>query len=140
MVAALKWVINREPRLIYAGQWSEDCLEGICPFSKSLLVSAGGTSCFPGTCILWDPQESEGHLLERLSAPLPKEDKDEGILSQREREILALLANGLSNKEISDRLRISINTVITHRRNISAKLNIRSMAALTVYAMMHGLL
>lgn len=61
------------------------------------------------------------------------------ILSERERDVLRLLVEGLINKEIADRLHISINTVITHRRNIVSKLGMRSVSALTVYAVTHGI-
>ena len=44
----------------------------------------------------------------------------------------------MTNKEIADRLIISINTVLTHRKNISAKLGIRSISGLSVYAIMNG--
>ena len=59
-------------------------------------------------------------------------------MSQREIDVLCLLAKGLTNKEIADRLFISINTVLTHRKNISAKLGIRSISGLSVYAIMNG--
>ena len=49
------------------------------------------------------------------------------------------VAKGLSNKEIADALFISVNTVMTHRRNISRKLQIHSPAALTIYALVNGL-
>ena len=66
------------------------------------------------------------------------EDKAD-ILSQREKEIIICIAKGLSNKEISDELNISINTVRTHRRNISSKLQIHSIAGITIYAIANGL-
>ncbi len=49
------------------------------------------------------------------------------------------MAKGWSNKEIADRLCISVHTVATHRRNICAKLAIHSSAGLTVYAILNGL-
>ena len=61
-------------------------------------------------------------------------------LSQREIEVLTLVASGKINKEIADALQISINTVLTHRKNISAKLGIKSVSGLSVYAMMNGYL
>ncbi|MDR0873690.1 MAG: helix-turn-helix transcriptional regulator [Prevotellaceae bacterium] len=64
------------------------------------------------------------------------ENKD---LSDREKEILVSIVKGLLNKEIADRHNISINTVITHRRNISRKLGIRGPAGLTVYAILNKL-
>lgn len=59
-------------------------------------------------------------------------------LSPREVEVLSLLVRGLINKEIADRLNISLTTVITHRKNIVEKLGMRSLSALTVYAVMNG--
>lgn len=61
-------------------------------------------------------------------------------LSARETEVLVCLARGLTAKEVADKLCISVNTVVTHRKNISAKLGIRSLSGLTLYAMMNGLL
>ncbi len=60
-------------------------------------------------------------------------------LSAREREVLHLLANGLSSKEIATQLAVALTTVETHRRNISTKLGIHSVAALTKYAIREGL-
>lgn len=61
-------------------------------------------------------------------------------LSARETDVLKAIASGLSYKEIADRLSISVNTVVTHRKNISSKLGIRSNSGLSVYALMHGLI
>lgn len=62
-----------------------------------------------------------------------------GLLGDREKEILSCVAKGMANKEIADRLCISIHTVTTHRRNICAKLDIHSAAGLTIFAILHGL-
>ncbi len=59
-------------------------------------------------------------------------------LSDREIEILVSVAQGLLNKEIADRHNISINTVITHRKNITRKIGIKTVAGLTVYAILNG--
>lgn len=67
------------------------------------------------------------------------DDDKTDILSKREKEIIICIAKGLSNKEISDVLNISINTVTTHRRNISSKLQIHSVAGITIYAIANGL-
>ncbi|MGN0187468.1 MAG: LuxR C-terminal-related transcriptional regulator [Paludibacteraceae bacterium] len=61
-------------------------------------------------------------------------------LSDREKEILVEVVNGLSNKEIAEKLFISVHTVITHRKNISRKLNIHSSAGLTIYAIANKLI
>ena len=60
-------------------------------------------------------------------------------LSDRERDVIVSLVQGMSNKEIADHLFISVNTVITHRRNIARKLQIHSPAGLTIYAIINGL-
>lgn len=62
------------------------------------------------------------------------------VLSEREKEILISVAQGLLNKEIADRHNISINTVITHRKNITRKTGIKTVAGLTVYALLNNLL
>ena len=60
------------------------------------------------------------------------------ILSDREIEVLSLIAQGKINKEIADQLNIGMTTVITHRKNIVDKLGMKSVSALTIYAVMHG--
>lgn len=60
-------------------------------------------------------------------------------ISQRETEVLSLVVKGLINKEIADRLNISLATVVTHRKNITEKLHLKSVSALTVYAVMNGI-
>ena len=60
-------------------------------------------------------------------------------LSDREKDVIVALVQGMSNKEIADHLYISTNTVITHRRNIARKLQIHSPAGLTIYAIVNGL-
>lgn len=59
-------------------------------------------------------------------------------LTERETEVMALIVRGFINKEIADRLNISLTTVITHRKNIMDKLGLRSVSALTIYAVMNG--
>jgi len=60
-------------------------------------------------------------------------------LSDRERDVIIALVQGMANKEIADYLCISVNTVITHRRNIARKLQIHSPAGLTIYAIVNNL-
>ena len=61
------------------------------------------------------------------------------MLSDREKDVIISLVQGMSNKEIADHLCISINTVITHRRNIARQLQIHSPAGLTIYAIVNNL-
>lgn len=60
-------------------------------------------------------------------------------LSEREREVLALIADGHSNKQIADQLYVSVRTVETHREHIMKKLDIHSAAGLTKYAIENGI-
>ncbi len=60
-------------------------------------------------------------------------------LSDREKEIVGLLVRGMKNKEIADKLFISVHTVQTHRKNISRKLDIHSVGALSIYAIVNNI-
>jgi two-component system, NarL family, response regulator NreC len=66
-----------------------------------------------------------------------KMPNNDTTLSLREKDVVRLLARGLSNKEISEKLFISPHTTITHRKNITRKLNIKSVAGLIVYAIIN---
>lgn len=59
-------------------------------------------------------------------------------LSLREIDVLRCVAQGMINKEIADNLHISVNTVLSHRKNIIAKLGIKTVSGLSLYAMMNG--
>ena len=75
-----------------------------------------------------------------LSDNTLSQDKPESIeLSNRETDVLVALVKGLTNKEISDKLYISVHTVITHRKNIVRKTGIKSVSGLTVYALLNNL-
>jgi regulator of cell morphogenesis and NO signaling len=74
------------------------------------------------------------------NTPSQTEKQETETLSERERDVLIQLVNGLSNKEIADQLCISVHTVITHRKNITRKLNIHSTAGLTIYAIVNKLI
>ena len=76
--------------------------------------------------------------VERLAAAGPRTVKPEP-LSAREKEIIVCVVKGMTNKQIADALCISAPTVITHRRNIAAKLQIHSAAGLTIYAIVNKL-
>jgi DNA-binding NarL/FixJ family response regulator len=76
----------------------------------------------------------EGYLRKQAPAAAPGTS-----LSPREREVLQLLAEGNSSKDIASRLNLSVATVETHRRQIAAKLDIHSVAELTKYAIREGL-
>ena len=78
-----------------------------------------------------------GHELTHHPVTPPATDA-EHELSVREIEVLRLVTKGLINKEIADKLHISLTTVISHRKNITEKLGIKSVSGLAIYAVMHG--
>ena len=69
--------------------------------------------------------------------PMPKVLQQK-VLTDREIEVMSLIVQGYINKEIADKLNIGLATVITHRKNIMDKLGMKSVSALTIYAVMHG--
>jgi len=90
-----------------------------------------------------DEQAKILSCLEALKDELITKDKNgksEEPISAREKNILKHIALGLTNKEIADKLFISIHTVVTHRKNITQKLGIKSVSGLTVYAILNNLI
>ena len=81
--------------------------------------------------------QQHAHAGGRNMPPMPQALSQQ-ILTNREIEVMALIVQGLINKEIADRLNIGLSTVITHRKNIMDKLGFKSVSALTIYAVMHG--
>ena len=74
--------------------------------------------------------------------PVPDNEFDgrgADTISEREKEIVSCIVRGLTNKEIASTLNISVNTVLTHRKNISRKLNIHSVSGLTIYAIVNSI-
>ncbi len=69
-----------------------------------------------------------------------KETISQPMLTDREKDVLTHVAMGKSNKEMADELSISIHTVISHRKNITEKLGIKSISGLTVYAILNKLI
>lgn len=81
--------------------------------------------------------EQHAHGQGQNLPPMPKALQQK-ILSNREIEVMSLIVQGYINKEIADKLNIGLSTVITHRKNIMDKLGMKSVSALTIYAVMHG--
>ena len=82
--------------------------------------------------------QQHGHGGGRNMPPMPQVLQQK-VLSDRETEVLALVVQGYINKEIAERLNIALSTVVTHRKNIMDKLGLKSVSALTIYAVMHSL-
>lgn len=86
------------------------------------------------------PEAIERIVCDAIVAPKERDYSDSHELSERERDVLVLVARGLTNKEIASQLVISPHTVISHRKNIVHKTGIRSVAGLTVYAVLNKLI
>ena len=96
---------------------------------------------FDGVVNIYDGQVQ---IIRKLQAAVEQGEtnpySDSHDLSERERDVLILVAKGLANKEIAEQLNISIHTVMSHRKNITHKTGIKSVAGLTVYALLNNLL
>ncbi len=97
---------------------------------------------FEGSLSLMDePPAIVSALRHAMNGPQDTARSDaSGELSVREKEILVCVAKGMLNKEIADKFNISIYTVITHRKNITHKTGIKTVAGLTVYALLNNLI
>ena len=90
-----------------------------------------------------DIRDSRATIIETLAQASPSEGKADDNnyeLTKRETAVLVELAQGKTNKEIADALSVSVHTVISHRKNITHKTGIKSVAGLTVYAMLNNLI
>ena len=118
------------------------------------MIQAGASGYLPKSCAAKELVEAihtvmKGHtylspkvtdsVFEYLQQKPPGEDLPSAILTSREREILQLIAEGKTTKEMSSHLNVSESTVEKHRQNITSKLGIRTVAELTKYAIRHGL-
>lgn len=97
-------------------------------------------SMFDGIITISDSPEMIFATINRLLNNHKDSGQSQDVISDREIDVLKLLASGLANKEIADKLNISINTVITHRKNISQKTGIKTISGLTIYAVVQKLI
>ena len=90
--------------------------------------------------IRWLERKSkQSDVSAKITSMISQNANNPDALSDREKDVVVSLVQGMTNKEIADHLCISINTVITHRRNIARKLQIHSPAGLTIYAIVNHL-
>lgn len=102
-------------------------------------LSAAIDSVLKGQMYL-SPAVSKTVLTNYVSRIRSDKSSQDSILSDREKEVLQLIAEGKASKEIAPRLHVSLNTVIRHRQNIMDKLELHSVAELTRYAIREGLI
>lgn len=124
---------------------AHDMIKGIANATVMALIStaadAAYASTFDGTIYLSDTSDDIEQKISTVMKAAPAEQRGEGEeLSSREKEILVCVAKGMLNKEIADHFNISIYTVITHRKNITRKTGIKTVAGLTVYALLNNLI
>lgn len=86
-----------------------------------------------------EKRSKQSDVSAKISNMINKNPDNAEMLSDREKDVIVSLVQGMTNKEIADHLCISTNTVITHRRNIARKLQIHSPAGLTIYAIVNNL-
>lgn len=122
-LADLQFFLPKKDRVVLIGTRCPINVEGVTP----LFINA---------------ETDESQIVNALT-PLCKGDSAASTankLTDREISVLKLVASGYINKEIADELNISINTVLSHRKNITAKLGIKSVSGLSVYAIMNGII
>lgn len=118
-----------------------------CPadITSLLLTSAQvperESSAHAGIISVYDSPESIVERITTLTQPsrTAASDSRGSDLSPREKDVILAIVKGMSNKEIATEMNVSVNTVMTHRRNIAAKLQIHSPAGLTIFAIATGL-
>ena len=111
---------------------SLDTMSQLSDFN-SLCVNVSEPELVRSLLMLEQHAHGKGEHLPPMPAILSKK-----ILSDREIEVMSLIVQGYINKEIADKLNIGLATVVTHRKNIMDKLGMKSVSALTIYAVMHG--
>jgi DNA-binding CsgD family transcriptional regulator len=78
--------------------------------------------------------------IKNVLSPENNNSSPDNALSEREKDVIRLVAKGLTNKEIADILNLSIHTIITHRKNITGKLGIKTISGLSIYALLNGII
>lgn len=114
------------------------CLPMKCIALQYSVTDSSTLKAYDQTISIYDTAEQ---IKEKLRSVCNSHDGEasQELLSAREKEIIVGVVKGLTNKQIAERLFISAHTVITHRRNIAAKLQIHSPAGLTIYAIVNKL-
>jgi DNA-binding NarL/FixJ family response regulator len=109
-----------------------------CIALQNSLADAASLKIYDEVISIYDSAEQISEKLTKLIIE-PEYEKRRESLTTREKEIIVCVIKGLTNKEIAEKLHLSLHTVISHRRNISTKLQIHSSAGLTIYAIVNKL-
>lgn len=124
------------------GAVSPSVIKGRCEIKVVALVSGlvnpSAMEGYDAVISIYDSVEAIESALMRIDEPKEQQEA-RGELSDREKEVVVCVAKGMSNKQIADELSLSTHTVISHRRNITNKLEIYSASGLTIYAIVNKL-
>lgn len=121
-------------------------INSLCPCSKLMVIGDEIINNCPCSHFVLN-SDSQREVLKKFQSfffepakTKSPQENDNLVLSEREIDILKLVALGYTNKEIAEELYISVNTVITHRKNLTEKLGIKTISGITVYAIMNNLI
>ena len=150
---SLQQMLQDQPEMVIhyfvAAQVLMDNMPYFAPqMRRCIVLTEGDDSSLPEGTRTVDIRRPEHELLKAFlmmhsnahtSMPHPAPPEESELLSQREKDVLALIVKGYINKEIADMLNISTPTVIFHRRNLSEKIGSKSIGRQTIYAVMNGI-
>lgn len=150
---SLQQMLQDQPEMVIhyfvAAQVLMDNMPYFAPqMRRCIVLTEGDDSSLPEGTRMVDIRRPEHELLKAFlmmhsnahtGMPHPAPQEENELLSQREKDVLALIVKGYINKEIADMLNISTPTVIFHRRNLSEKIGSKSIGRQTIYAVMNGI-
>lgn len=142
---AIDSLLSAAPSMVIAEPvcLGSDDLERLRSRSRVVALCVGAlpddiSRCYDDTLSVYASQGAVKRLIDDMASDAAAADSRQD-LSPRERDVVVGIVKGLSNKEIAAAINVSVNTVMTHRRNIAAKLHIHSPAGLTIYAIVKKL-
>lgn len=149
---SLEQMLQDQPEMVIHYFVAAQVLQANMPYfapqlRRCIILTEGDDTALPEGARTVDIRRPEHELLKAFlmmhsnahtSMPHPAPQESE-LLSQREKDVLALIVKGYINKEIADMLNISTPTVIFHRRNLSEKIGSKSVGRQTIYAVMNGI-
>lgn len=149
---SLEQMLQDQPEMVIHYFVAAQVLQANMPYfapqlRRCIILTEGDNTALPEGARTVDIRRPEHELLKAFlmmhsnahtSMPHPAPQEGE-LLSQREKDVLALIVKGYINKEIADMLNISTPTVIFHRRNLSEKIGSKSVGRQTIYAVMNGI-
>lgn len=150
---SLEQMTEDQPQMVIhyfvAAQVLQDNMPYFAPqLRRCIILTEGDNAALPDGARTVDIRRPEQELLKaflmmhsnaHVGMPHPAPQGESELLSQREKDVLALIVKGYINKEIADMLNISTPTVIFHRRNLSEKIGSKSVGRQTIYAVMNGI-